>query len=167
MSSVAAIDANTTYDQTHQQIAAFARRIVYSVCGDADVSCQTTVEFLDDRALESCVVERAGATARAADAGSLIVGVRAIGGKHVWRYIIKDFTPLRRVLNAYAGQKKKDVGCMRLLWKGQVVGFSDTAKQLGIYDGCELGVEWVSVKKPGCLWDDDESTIKQENVVEA
>nr|OQO19019.1 hypothetical protein B0A51_15248 [Rachicladosporium sp. CCFEE 5018] len=161
LSSVAATDANTTYDQTHQQIAAFARRTVYGVCGDADVPVESTFTYPPERRLlESCVVERADDnTTFASGPDSLIVGLRALGARQLWRFIIRDFTPLRRVLNAYAGQRGKNLANMRLLWKGQVVGYQDTAKDLGVYDGCELIVQYKGNMR---FWDENHAKIKVE-----
>ncbi|KAK6433194.1 hypothetical protein LTR95_010629 [Oleoguttula sp. CCFEE 5521] len=161
LSSVAATDANTTYDQTHLQIAAFARRTVYGVCGDADIPVESTFTYPPERRLlESCVVERAeDHTTFAPGPDSLIVGLRALGARQLWRFIIRDFTPLRRVLNAYAGQRGKNLANMRLLWKGQVVGHEDTAKDLGICDGCELMVQYKGNMR---FWDENDAKVKIE-----
>ncbi|KAK6428307.1 hypothetical protein LTR95_015552 [Oleoguttula sp. CCFEE 5521] len=158
LSSVAAIDANTTYDQTHQQIAAFARR---TVCGDAEIPVESTFTYPPERRLlESCVVERADDNIIfASGPDSLIVGLRALGARQLWRFIIRDFTPLRRMLNAYAGQRGKNLANMRLLWKGQVVGHENTAKDLGVYDGCELIVQYKGNMR---FWDENNAKIKVE-----
>jgi len=141
LGSVAATDARTSYAETQSMIVSFTAKTVQSLLGPDASANAANVEVRDRRLLASCFVERAGArttNAGLGDPDALVVAVVQAGGAtgpsrgRVYRYIVRNYTPLRRVLNAYAGQRKRDVQTLKLMWQGERVGWDDTAEKVSI-----------------------------------
>jgi len=137
LGSIAATCAQTPYQETQQMVTDFTHRSVQACLAGAPSyfnsafdrgPARATVEILDRRLLDSCYVQRATGKEALQDRESLVIGVQE--PRRVLWYICKKHTPLRRVLNAYAGERKKDVKLFQLTWEGEVIGYSATAEDV-------------------------------------
>ena len=83
------------------------------------------------RELDSRFVQCATGYEELTDPESLMVGVGPPGTVE-YKFIIKNYTPLRRLVNAYSGLSHIDVKFFELQWQGRTVGWGDqdTAKKV-------------------------------------
>lgn len=134
LTSIAATCAQTPYQETQQMVSDFTHRTVQACVGgspeyyDPRPTCRATVEIIDRRLLDSCYVQRATGKEALQDPESLVIGVHQPG--RVFWYICKKYTPLRRVLNAYAAEREKDVKLFQLTWEGDMVSYHATAEDV-------------------------------------
>lgn len=83
------------------------------------------------RELDSRYVHLATGYEQLTDPESLMVGVGP-GGTVDYKFIIKKYTPLRRLVNAYAGLSHVNVNFFELQWQGNRIGWGeeDTAEKV-------------------------------------
>jgi hypothetical protein len=93
------------------------------------------------RELDSRFVQCATGYEQLTDPESLMVGVGPAGTVE-YKFIIKKYTPLRRLVNAYYGLSHIDVKFFELQWQSHRVGWGDgdTAEEVG-------STQWLSLQK--------------------
>ena len=91
-------------------------------------------DFTHCRELDSRFVQCATGFEQLTDPESLMVGVGPPGTVE-YRFIIKKYTPLRRLVNAYSGLSHIDVKFFELQWRGHRLGWGDgdTAEKVLTY----------------------------------
>lgn len=126
LSSVAATDSQTPYAETQRMIADHAALTLHSLTSSGQHAyplhpdSHVRVDILDRRLLDSCYVRPAyGREPLLED--ELVVGLRG-PGSGVVKFVFKEFTPPRRVFNAFAGAIRRDVKGLELKWRGRRVG---------------------------------------------
>lgn len=103
-----------------------------------------TMQGIVRRVHDSCYVQRAVGHEHLTHPDDLMVGVGPVR-KVTHKFIIKKFTPLRRVLNAYTGWEHKDPKFWELQWQGRRLGWgegdtADKVKYLALLTSHSVGL---------------------------